>query len=569
MPVSNIFTVPVNRPNQDDQGRDPIAHQMDELQRISVDERDKKLGNDWFKEVQELYEVGNPKEQLSFRPRVVIPQLQVLMLNEATDLTDTDPRTIITKRGDNSRDRDREDAFMAQWQNGGWSNQVMLAELWALFSCIGYLQIGYDRNACNGQGQVWIKHRDPATVFPDPAAKSDDEWSYVIIEDRLYLDEVRRRWPERGWMVKSRPQAVSSGPSEESPYSFRMPAGPMSFVPGLPTATHLEGDGRVRVRTLWCLDPSLVEDKSVEGGRRPAYPYGRMVVECEGVILYDGENPTPCLDGKAVFPLVSVVAMPRLGSYYPPSATKYSWTMQKMAEKLYTQLYENIVRTNNLITVVNDQSGISIDNFGGLPAEVHVASFQGGDPIKQYGPPQLPGQAFQLPQLLLEMQRAVQGFTPARQGEPTQGNVSGGLYDMSIVQSQKLTRLRGRLMAETLQRVSRIAFAMMAKFYLVNRYYPIFADDANSETKLAEWQPIADVKGGDYTAYDVALDPGSVRPVSGAMLRMMVPMLKQMGLITNETALEMLEVPDAKNEAAKVQQETALAALAQATKGRK
>lgn len=326
-------------------------------------------------------------------------------------------------------------------------------------------------------------------------------------------------------------------------------------------------DGKVTVRYCVVLDSSVEEIKQqgadvsdlVRPKYRPKYPQGRFIVECEGTILVDGENAIPF----GWFPMASFTSMPRLNGFYPPPALRYTKGLQTISERMVTQIFENAVRLNNGIVLINAASGIDLDNFGGLPAEVHVidqAAAGQGNAVQILTPPAFGEAHLHLPNYLLELQRNLQGFTPSRSGEPTQGNVSQGLYDMSIWQSQKLTRMRGRLMAESIQRVAELAFFMMAKFYTNNKQFPIFKADA--ENNGANWSPI---ESKQMPLFDVHLDPASVRPISSTALRMMVPGLRSAGLIDTKTSLEMLEVPGADEIAQEVAIEQTRASLAGAT----
>jgi len=69
-----------------------IITQLDALQDAADDERDTRLGGGWFEDVRQFYNVDPQTYQgPSFRPKMTIPELQVLMLNEATDLSDALP----------------------------------------------------------------------------------------------------------------------------------------------------------------------------------------------------------------------------------------------------------------------------------------------------------------------------------------------------------------------------------------------------------------------------------------------------------------------------------------------
>lgn len=556
-----MFDIKTERKTSDATDRHPLARQMDDLEGLATEARDKFLGDNWYKDVEDLYNLEDAKlPSPSFRPRVVIPQLQMLGLSEATDMSDADPRVIICNAKDGSRQRNHEKALMAQWRQGYFANQLLLANLWSFFGGQAFVHVGHDPRARGGRGAVWIKARNPKHVFHDPTADNDRDWGFVIIEDYVWLDRVRQIWPEQGWKV--RPRMSAKTPDLGDPgYGFQMPAGPMALTGGPTGAMKSANEGRVRLRLLYCRDASVepIEGKSltvVAPRHRPKYPNGRLIIECEGVILFDDENPTP----HGWFPLVTFRGLPALSGPWNPPPTRYSESLQRLAERMLTQVFENAVRLNNGIVTINEQSGITLDAFGGLPAEVHVVNANSGpNPINIAYPPPMPPHMIELPKFLLEMQRNLQGFTPARMGEPGAGNIASSMFDMSIHQSQKLTRLRGRLMAESLQRLVEMVFYTMAKFYRTT-LIPEFSknEQGQSEFQMTEWSDISE----SWNDYELFLDEDSIKAVSGASMRMMVPMLYQLGLLPPREALEMLEIPGAEELAKKLELQQQAAVLA-------
>jgi hypothetical protein len=456
------------------------------------------------------------------------------------------------------------------WRQGFYNNRIMLAQLWAQHAGVGFIQYGFDPTANRGRGEVWIDARDPSSVKPDPAATDDVNWAYVIMEDRMYLEEVRQRWPERGFLV--RPKAMSKADTSGD-NGFRLPDGPMSVVGGLPDQKSI-GDGRVKVRWLYAKDPSVEEvkvnpevKKQIEKlqqivlpTRKPMFPNGRLVIECEGIILADGANPFP----KQKFPLVRFLGNPVLTGFYPPPPVRFSKSLQDLAGRMYTQLFENAVRLNNGTTYIPENCGISGENFGGLPGEVHVINAQSNPPQTTW-PAAMPQHFTALPQLLLDKQKELQGFTPSRMGEAGQGNVSGDLYQGTIFQSKNLTRMRGRLMSESIQKLAEGVFYTAAKFFKNSPEFPMFNEgqpDSQESFAMQKWDDIS----GEADNYNVYLDPGSIRPMSGAALKMMVPQLRQLGLLDTQTALEIVDVPGAAEIASNLRTEQQLAALANVQK---
>ncbi len=540
----------------------PLSRHIDEWQRLSKDHRDSKLGRNWFDDVESFYQLSDGTDPLpSFRPIVRVPQLQVLMMHEANDLSETSPRPYIVNNGSGKRDEDREKALQATWRTAQVNYHAMFTTLMSLFSGMCPMQIGYDPDARQGRGSVWAKMRDPRTFDCDPAADYTCNWSYVIFEDRMHLEEVRQRWPQTSTQVKPRTSGRSQSPMMgDSAYGVDMPAGPMSMMPGLPSRQGIPSDNRVRVRWCYCNDYTRekVEDHTLPSGSIvPAdfawkYPNGRLIVECEGWTLQDGDNPFPL----KMFPAVPFWSTLPLYGVWAVPAIRYSKEIQNVAERLYTGMFENAVRLNNGVWFIDERTGIDPESFGGMPGEVQVINANSPVPEMRF-PQQMPQHMVGLPQLLLDKQKELQGFTDARAGKPGAGNISPELFDSSVIRSQGVTQLRGRLNALSFQRIGELIFYTMLRFAPSQSMFMKTSQGYESVRWQATNRP---------DQYDFELDDASILPFSQAMLRKMAPELRKAGLLDVHTTLDTLEFPDAEKIASNIEQEQALMALAK-TKG--
>ena len=220
---------------------------------------------------------------------------------------------------------------------------------------------------------------------------------------------------------------------------------------------------------------------------------------------------------------------------------------------MYTQVYENAVRVNNAITFIPEDTGIDIDAYGGLPGEVQIIR-PGSAPPTMSWPQPMPQHMVQLPELLFQKIRQYQGFSPSRQGQTSAGNISADLFDASVFQSQSLTRLRGRMLAESVLRIAQLVFYFMARFKTQPDVYTI---PANGKLERAVWRPVSDVKQNQ-----LYLDEGSIRPLSGAALRQIVLALAKTGILPPKFILKSLDIPGADQIAEEAEQQMKLAAAA-------
>src|SRR5580698_8605244 len=544
-----------------------VTNQLDELERISRTERDKHLGKDYFDDIKKFYDLENTRSGIanSFRPQVQIPQLQTLVLNEATDITDASIKVYITNEG--KRDDSREKYYQANWRQGCYNNRILESIIWAMLTNLGFLQVGFSPSARRGKGVTWLESRDPETVKPDPFCKSDADWSWVQWDDWMYIDEVRRRWPDKAWKIKPKYYAGSADPYGQIDTTLDFPEYSPLSNQGNEPEQKIFRDNRVRVRSTFLFDNTREKVESYAGSASEAnnlvhprfgykYPDGRWLIDCDEVVLADGNNWCPQLpdDDRGTFPLVRVAAMPTIANFWGPAPIDLSRSLQTLGERIYTQLFENIVRINNGVIVFRENTGLDPNSVGWLPGEVLVIR-NGSDPPVVVNPQPLPQHMISVPASLFSLQKELQGFSEARQGQSGGGNVSPDLFDATLWQSHYQTRLRGRLLAESLQRLAQIVFYVDARYKNVADRV---AAPERGELKQTEWTPI-DSESMDK--YDAHLDPGSLRVISAGALRSVVSALAKAKMVPTKYVLETLDLPAADELAEENMRELELAAL--------
>lgn len=527
---------------------------------MADDKRNQMLGQDWMNQMELFYcliQSGGPMP--SYRPLVRVPELQTLMMREANDLSEIMPRPYILNQDDGKRDKDREKGLQSEWARAQLNYHSMFTILMSMFVGTAPLQIGFNPEARNGKGAIWAKMRDPNTFHPDPFTTYELDWSYIIVDDYMYLERVRKLWPDTSIGLRPRVAGRSVSPAiGDTGYGFQMPPGPMSMVPGMPNSRTLPNDNRVCVRWCFCEDYTRVkiEDKQLpDGAIVPAdfewkYPNGRLLVESEGRILQDGDNPYPL----KMFPIIPFWSTLPLYGLWTIPAVRFSHDLQSLSERMWTQLFENAVRLNNGVWLIGENTGIDPEKFGGMPGEVQTINANSIREIECKFPPAMPQHFTQLPQLLLDKQKELQGFTQARQGNPGAGNISPELFDASIMRSQGLTQLRGRLNAFTFQRIAELIYYTMCRYY---RPQILALKGANEDVESVEWKSVT-----RPDQYDVLLDNASIRALSQAMVQKMIPELLKLGAVDKRTALEQLEFPDAGGVAERLERSEELAALA-------
>ena len=570
MSTSAVMTGPswsrVGNPSGSDE-RPTIIQQIDLLQRIAKDAKRDLLGPDWFRNVKDFYslDAAQGTGPVVFRPRVDIPQLQMFMLSETAELSDNTPVIYLTGE-DGTRDTKRESIFRGIWKQEWYSLSIMMGQLWANFGGTGILAAGIDPFAYNGRGSVWLDAIDPEDFDPDPTS-TDDNWEYVVYTRPMTIDAVRRRWPDTGFRVPTRPSARQ--PVGGGTPSMQMPFGPMtSMGGGAPASRGVPSSGLVNVRFCYTLDPTPEKVKEAAGSKsadnflsaskfKLRFPNGRLTIDGDGTILYDGDNPTP----HRKFPFIPYWGLPKLEGFWAPPPIRYTRTLQEFAERSLTQAFENAYRCNNGIWLLPDGSGLDADKFGGLPGEIQVVNMNHGEP-KFVSPNAFPSSYLEYIKYAMATQAELQGYSGARGGQPGAGNLSVELYESAIEESSKLTKLRARLSARSTQKTAELVFYLLAKFFGERRGLK-FPTMEEGSFNMSEWEPIS-----DYSSWNIMVDPGSLEVMSAKNLRKTALALNQAGKIDTETLLTSLGWPGAKEIAEKADQEAALRLLTSIKKGR-
>lgn len=548
-----------------------LCRQLDNLQRISAQQKRDQLGDDWFKQVRDLYNVfTKDSDAPMFRPTVRVPEAQTLGFMEAIDLSDIEPRIYLIKSWENyQQDENAEVCLQAFWRDAHVNMQILYANMWSWFCGNGFVQVGHDPTKRNGRGDIVVRWRDPESVFPDPYAIDDEDWQYLILEDFMWLDRVRQLWPipgQRVTLTKSADTLVDVSQAQRSNTSFglEVPRGPMqAMIPGMPVSS-VPGDARVRVRTLFLRDSTRKkvggkDDRMTLSGMAPPeyamrYPRGRMIVECNGVILFDGENPYLHRE----FPVIRFIGMPALHGFWAPPPLRYTKSLQEIAERFITQDFENTIRLNNGTWFIDEATGIDAERFGGVPGEVQMKAKD--SPTPELVQPKGSSEGMNKAGELLKKQRELQGFAESRMGKTPQGNTSTNLFEGAVSQGQTLTRGRARLTYAPIVRMARLILMTMAQYTKDER---VFADPRSDGYGIVRWKPVDEANVEKYIAH---VDPASIRPFSDAMLASRVPLMRNMGLLDRESALEALRWPNRKKVVERLGKEAQAAAQAEVQK---
>ena len=499
-----------------------------------------------------------PTSTPTFKPPIVVNEMQKLVFEEVSDLTDTKVGVFIHKdAADPERDEEIEKSFQALWQREFVDYQLMLALVNASVKPCGFMGCFWEPTKYHGQGEVVIVSLNPKHVHPDPDAEDDERWRYVIYEDPLDLVLIRSTWVDQGWRVK--PEAnlstmLDAGSSTKSSGRFK---GPL-YAPGSGLIAEGYAKARAVVKTLFIYDDELEETVDTftgPDGEEQArvyvvqkYPNGRMLQWCNNVVLFDGPNP---YYGR--FPIIRVTLVLSPGYFWPPqSPVQGVVELQKASNKMESQTVENAIRLNNGTVIADANSGINPSNYARIPGQP-ILTKQGTKATIVYPPP-MPPDMVNAGERMRGILRSQMGFTPSRIGTGQRGNVSAELNETEISQAMSLSRLRGRLLHMAVQKLAQMILERMVQFYTTVRRMPYIA---GSRWEKVTWNPV------DHNAmYKALVDPASFQVKSKVMMQRLYLALAKLGKISSQDLLEMLELPNAEQMAQRLNQELELAAEA-------
>lgn len=509
-----------------------------------------------------------PSNLPSFKAPIVVNELQTLILNEVSDLTDNRLQVYVQKSKESAkRDEDAEKSIQAYWLRNFVHMEVMKASLDAMILPSGFLSCTWNPLKLNGQGEVEVKARDPRTVFPDPDCEDDDDWRYVLFADVLDLVLIRQLYPDQGWRVKPETKySTKTGADHAAPRSrsgrYR---GPL-YAPGSSILSMGFSKARAQMLTLFIYDDELEEsfdeainpttgEKSLKSTVRQKYPNGRCVIGCNGIILFDGPNPYV---GR--FPVVRVNLVPTTHSFWPQSSPLSNvMEIYRAANRLETQVVENAIRLNNGLLIADANSGLNPETFVGVPGQCVLK--RPGSQAQIVYPPPMPADMVQHPERLRGSAKTVLGFPVSRTGAGQRGNISAELNETEISQGQSLSRLRGKLLYHSCQKLVEMIFARMGQFYTTPRHLPYLT---GNEWATVPWNPIPDAQ-----AYSVHVDPASFQVKSQTMLQRLYLTLAKMNKIPDKELLKMLDVPNAEQLGDDLKKQLELQAILKMKQGRK
>jgi hypothetical protein len=244
---------------------------------------------------------------------------------------------------------------------------------------------------------------------------------------------------------------------------------------------------------------------------------------------------------------------PSVHSYWPQQSLVREFSeIQKTANKADSMVAENMLRLNAGMVIADADSGINPKTFGGIPGMVYLT--KPGSKVQVVYPNPMPADMVGAGERFRGYIRSTMGYPTSRTGAGTHGNVAAELAETEISQAMGLTRLRGRLMYQSVQKAVAMIFARAAQFYTVQRHM-VFPD--GGDLKKVTWEPIVEPE-----RYSVHVDESAFQVRSKTMMQRLALGLSKMNKLPTARLLKILEIPDADAIAKELMQELILQAQA-------
>lgn len=225
------------------------------------------------------------------------------------------------------------------------------------FYNLGWLKTGanLDEYGTFGQkGKISISRVHPDHMHVDPKADelNWDCMSYIIQEHEMEIGQIRVQWPITGYDISDSEESpmftsMMDQRSEDTVLSVVPKIGQtgsakrqalkvlecwfkpttLKFVPQRETQEYIDERGIKQYRYM---DVLLDEEGYVLGNWVPAYPKGRCLIMCQGVILEDIPNRLP--HGRC--PYIPVIQAPSENLFIPGDATRILKVAMKMNDRV-------------------------------------------------------------------------------------------------------------------------------------------------------------------------------------------------------------------------------------------
>ena len=330
-------------------------------------------------------------------------------------------------------------------------------------------------------GELETEIKSPFNIYVDPYVESPRDLRWLIEVTARPIEWVEEHFPERA-------DFVSLGLNSDDEKIRRR------FMIG---GTGVIGGGVESERGKnWCLVKEYWERPS------RGYPKGRLIIEANGVILRNGDNPAP----NGILPFIWIRDEIVPGLSWAQCDLDNMVPLQRIYNRLVNKQIEHVVHTANAKAMQHASNQIPESQWA---TETEVITWHGITPPAWMAPPPLGSDVDNLAmQTLANFDRVSSSFGPAR-GQ-YQGKVSGKAYISLIEQDiQNKTPVIERLI-DGYSEWAKMALLWAKEHVDEPRMIRIYGRDKQAD--------VIEFKGSDLDGgTDVSVDVDSMMPKSKAM----------------------------------------------------
>lgn len=266
----------------------------------------------------------------------------------------------------------------------------------------GIVQVYFDDTIIGGgtgtmyEGEVRMRHIDPATFYPDPTAHTLEDCQFVHIVERKSIEWLKKH-PIFGPKMKNVQERKVSDNERGEIYSH---SGNASF------------DGMIDFHTHYEKIPNTWKDETGEpiGGFRYRVTY--MAGEH---IVHEIENLLP-----AMYPFAIYYDYPQRQDFWGKSTAELVLDNQKLINKIESIMALIGTQLQNPQRIVHKMSGIdprAVAKYGHAPGHVFVSNMEPSRAMTWATPPEIPPALFNLAERARENIREITGITQSYMGE--------------------------------------------------------------------------------------------------------------------------------------------------------
>lgn len=481
----------------------------------------------------------------------------------------------------------------SKWDRKQHSKQLSESIIDAFYAGTAIAKIIWNPELLNGLGDYEWKVVDPLYVYTDDRMTdfNDNIGTFVIEAEPTPVDEIKRRYPKKGHLVKgdlSDADLRRFKKSAMNDQKIRSPVDNRTFI----DIGDFQRDSTEQKEALliecWMTSDELIEQEieklDDKGNLTKAfqvvkkYPKGRKIVIASGILLEDIENPYD--DGKMPYARFRDYILPR--EFWGEGEIDQIKGPNRIMNKAMSYLLDILSLMGNPIWKVPAGAGIDVEKLLNSPGLV-VEHNDGAEPKREMGVQAQPFifQIFDRAQNLVEKISGVnevsQGVAPA--------NASGVAIDALQEAAQTRLRQKARNLNEFLTDIGKLIVSRILQFYTEPRVERMTGNPATAEffrfhieetaseagpVRLAVMQPVVPNEFGGLTAgevreveikdnLDLRVDTGTELPLRKARLKADAQALYSQGIIDEEELLGAMDWPNKERTLNKFKERQAMA----------